>query len=196
MPVQIQTPTPGQRLVRLFGLKGRFQPLLDEIVVPIVDVGAEQIVSRAAWGAGTVAAAAGEFAIAHVLNADASTLDWTGKQVRIDRIHLHGATAGLWYFGIGSTWTLGLQGAMTSAFKDSGLSGQAPVATPEIGRTTFDNAASALIIKQVAAGGVSIDFNDVLLSNGLDFWVQTSVANDACEISFEWTEIDVNAAAL
>jgi hypothetical protein len=41
MPKQIQTPTPGQALVRLFNLKGRYQPVLDDTIVPVTIVEAE-----------------------------------------------------------------------------------------------------------------------------------------------------------
>lgn len=39
MPKQINTPTFGSQLVRLFNLKGRFTPVLDEVIVPVVVVG-------------------------------------------------------------------------------------------------------------------------------------------------------------
>lgn len=39
MPKQIQNPTVGQILQRAFGLQGRVQPALDEIVVPVVSIG-------------------------------------------------------------------------------------------------------------------------------------------------------------
>jgi hypothetical protein len=35
VPKQINTYFPGQQLVQRFGLKGRFQPVLDEVVVPV-----------------------------------------------------------------------------------------------------------------------------------------------------------------
>ena len=38
MPKQINTFTFGQRLVEKFGLKGRFQPVLDEVIVPVTVV--------------------------------------------------------------------------------------------------------------------------------------------------------------
>ncbi len=57
MPKQINTYKVGQALVRRFNLKGRFQPVLDETVVPVavVDEGVED---RAAWG-GQARAASG-----------------------------------------------------------------------------------------------------------------------------------------
>lgn len=39
MPKQINTYQVGQSLVKKFGLKGRFQPVLDEVIVPVVTVG-------------------------------------------------------------------------------------------------------------------------------------------------------------
>lgn len=41
MPKQINIYTAGQSLVRMFGLKGRYQPVLDETIVPVVVVGEE-----------------------------------------------------------------------------------------------------------------------------------------------------------
>lgn len=38
MPKQINTPVPGQGLVSRFSLKGRFQPVLDEVIVPVAIV--------------------------------------------------------------------------------------------------------------------------------------------------------------
>lgn len=38
MPKQINTPNPAQGLVKQFALKGRYQPVLDETIVPVVDV--------------------------------------------------------------------------------------------------------------------------------------------------------------
>ena len=59
MPKQIQTPSASQGLVRMFALKGRYQPVLDETIVPVVVVPLEAPSTRrlAAWG--TTAAAAG-----------------------------------------------------------------------------------------------------------------------------------------
>ena len=38
MPKQINTPQPGQRLVNEFATKGRYQPVLDEVIVPVAIV--------------------------------------------------------------------------------------------------------------------------------------------------------------
>lgn len=48
MPKQINTYTFGQALVRKFGLKGRFQPVLDETIVPVtvVDTSAAERLCR------------------------------------------------------------------------------------------------------------------------------------------------------
>jgi hypothetical protein len=61
MPKQINTYQVGQALVRKFGLKGRFQPVLDEVIVPVVNVGEtlEQSVRLAAGGLEGVTAGAG-----------------------------------------------------------------------------------------------------------------------------------------
>ena len=57
MPKQINTYTFGQALVRKFGLKGRFQPVLDETIVPVTVVDSSQV-NRIAVG-GRIGTAAG-----------------------------------------------------------------------------------------------------------------------------------------
>jgi hypothetical protein len=61
VPKQIQTPSIGQALVRAFGLKGRFQPVLDETIVPVVVVPLDVPATKrlAAWGATGGAAGVG-----------------------------------------------------------------------------------------------------------------------------------------
>lgn len=57
MPKQINTYKVGQSLVRMFALKGRYQPVLDETIVPVVVVG-EEPTPEAIPGFGTVICAA------------------------------------------------------------------------------------------------------------------------------------------
>lgn len=59
MPKLINTHLPGQALVRLFHLKGHYQPVLDETIVPVVIVGGEEESPRKLAAGGTSAAAAG-----------------------------------------------------------------------------------------------------------------------------------------
>lgn len=69
MPKQIQNPLVGQALQYAFGLQGRVDPALDEIVIPVVSVGdlsrgGPPGISRAASAAFSQAAVVGEFAVA------------------------------------------------------------------------------------------------------------------------------------
>lgn len=61
MPKQINVPGPGRALVRMFSLKGRFQPVLDETIVPVVIVPNEAPTTKqlAAWGIELGASGAG-----------------------------------------------------------------------------------------------------------------------------------------
>jgi hypothetical protein len=62
VPKQINTPSPGQALVRMFSLKGRFQPVLDEVIVPVVIVPLEAPATRklAFWGTSQTATGAAQ----------------------------------------------------------------------------------------------------------------------------------------
>ena len=59
MPKQINTYTFGQALVRKFGLKGRFQPYLDETIVPVTIVDSSLAVRIATGGRLQAASGAG-----------------------------------------------------------------------------------------------------------------------------------------
>lgn len=194
MPKQINTPNPGQRLVGLFGLKGRFQPVLDEVIVPVVDVGAQEVNERHCSAEASTGAAAGEFSCARLSNFDLSTLDWTGKIAVVDRVTIRGATAQNYYFLIGGTWTLGSLTAGVKGYTDSAYAGQSPLASITYGTTTFDNAASSILTKWVATGGVSINLPGWVISNGVALFVQADTANQGFDISIEWYERDVIAA--
>ena len=61
MPKQINTPLPGVSLVRRFNLKGRFQPVLDETIVPVTIVEQDAPATKriAAWGFNATSPGAG-----------------------------------------------------------------------------------------------------------------------------------------
>ena len=59
MPKQINTYTFGQQLVQKFGLKGRFQPVLDETIVPVTVVESSIAVRPAVGGVLGVISGAG-----------------------------------------------------------------------------------------------------------------------------------------
>lgn len=70
MPKQINTPTPGQALVRAFALKGRFQPVLDETIVPVVvvETATPEVRKLSAWGVSAAAPGVGQQNIAYLEN--------------------------------------------------------------------------------------------------------------------------------
>ena len=68
MPKQIQTVWPGQALVKLFGLKGRYQPVLDETIVPVTVVGQETLSSPAQARAQNIAGGAGKNSFIRLTN--------------------------------------------------------------------------------------------------------------------------------
>lgn len=59
MPKQINTHLPGSALVRKFGLKGRYQPVLDEVIVPVTIVGQEETTQVRLCRFGAIGAASG-----------------------------------------------------------------------------------------------------------------------------------------
>jgi len=76
VPKQIQTPTFGQALVQKFGLKGRYQPVLDETIVPVSVVSSPELSRWAAGGSnGTVAAVVGENFFINLTNPSSSLYD-------------------------------------------------------------------------------------------------------------------------
>jgi hypothetical protein len=96
VPKQINTPRPGQALVRMFSLKGRFQPVLDETIVPVVQVPIDAPATQllAAWGVIRAAAGAGNQNRAHFENLAASgslvviTKFWAISGTANDQIHI------------------------------------------------------------------------------------------------------------
>ena len=125
MPKQINTPSPGQALVRMFSLKGRFQPVLDEVIVPVVQVPLDAPASKrfAAWGTTMAAGGAGTQGRAFIENTAQS-----GHLVVLTKVWAKsGIAAGVDTFGIeivaGSIAASGI-----GEFTDSRIDDQKPVA--------------------------------------------------------------------
>jgi len=189
MPKQINTPTAGRRLVKLFNLKGRYQPVLDEVVVPVVDVSPETDM-RPATANAAVSGAAGERGIAWIQN-DPFLTSNRPKIVLIERVLMRSAVADNIYFLVGPTWTLGTQNDMTAAWRDTRLAGS-PSATAEAGTSSFDNAAAAIARYQSPTTWENLTF-PFLLAPGTTFAVQQQSPNVTFYVSFQWSEYDVVA---
>lgn len=86
MPKQINTHRPGQALVRRFGLKGRYQPVLDETIVPVTSVDNETIAVGCLSGGSSIAAVALELGYYRLQNPSGS-----GKVLTI--VHMNSNTA-------------------------------------------------------------------------------------------------------
>lgn len=91
MPTQIQTPTQWQRLLNRFGIKGRHQLLLDEVVVPVVLI---EDVSELETGPQDATIAVIAPAIAATLGACVLANLSSGTDLLVDRIIMN-APAGM-----------------------------------------------------------------------------------------------------
>lgn len=84
MPKQINTPGPGRGLVNRFNLKGRFQPVLDEVIVPVTIVepeGALTVVQHAVGTQRGAASGAGNQNTIYLINQTGS-----GALVVVDKV--------------------------------------------------------------------------------------------------------------
>ena len=114
MPKQINTYRYGQSLVRMFNLKGRFQPVLDETIVPVVDVG-EQEVWRRAWSGGQQIGVAAEKSYVQLQN-----LGGTDKNVILTGFRFSTTGANTIMIDIPSVGpTLGTSVVQTTAWQDT-----------------------------------------------------------------------------
>ena len=181
MPKQINTPYVGQRLVRLFSLKGRFQPVLDEVIVPVVDVSGEGQTLRPAWG-GSALAASG-----------------AGNQNRV--IFANPANSGIiarfdsWWAVSGAPLTDFLRIAIVDSLSGGGAT---------IWRDASLNGVPQLVVTgapAVAAGALSLPhfhldnddtqwFNNLVVYPGFFIEWRQDAQNTTLTVSAQWTEED------
>lgn len=187
MPAQINTPGPGQRLVSLFGLKGRFQPVLDEVIVPTVDVGAQEVQTRDCTAYDAIAAVAGAFPFAFLQNPAGS-----GIIARIKVIACIPASAGVIYV----TTTLaplisGGSSAFNKYWKDQDYPGD-PVMTAANGTSTTDVSSSTAFTRFAGTGGLYSVFDsgrEWVIHPGQTLQVTFGTVNVAMTaLGFEWSE--------
>lgn len=182
MPKQINSASVGQRLVQLFSLKGRFQPVLDEVIVPVVSVDPESVEQLPAAAMGGEAAVAAEYGYGSLRNPVGSGLlihvtrliTLTASNVRIN------GTVG---------WLAGAN-AMTADWRDARLPGS-PAATTVTDTSAVSIAGSAI------ETWVSSGAGDTYLNTSVDYWLGEGdgflvMLNDPnialYNITFEWTE--------
>lgn len=186
MPKQINTATPGQKLVKLFGLKGRFQPVLDEVIVPVVSVDQETNVAAGACGAVlNIGGTASNYAFAYLSNPSTSkslirVTHFIARAATGDNVHVLTNAAPL----ISSSATAG-----NRWWKEVGIPGT-PVATFWTGESTTDISGAQALEIWVATGGVARAFGaPFILNPGETLQMQFGTAAlTATFMGFEWTE--------
>lgn len=197
MPKQINTHIPGQQLVRRFGLKGRYQPVLDETIVPVVQVAESQTVVKPCSALIPISvAAAGKNFYIKIVNPALSGLRVTFLGHSI----LAGANTGIWY-GFG-TWSI--VGAVAvvpvPSFVDTALAG-VPAALIQAGAQTTATLANATAIwyNRAAAFGNRNPADQVrfYLKEGTQLTIWFNTANvEMTEAGLLWTEETLNPTAI
>jgi hypothetical protein len=180
VPKQINTYTFGQALVTRFGLKGRFQPVLDETIVPVTLVD-EAIERRPAFAGNHAAPIAAEYSSFQLLNPNDS-----GIIVRIEQIWVSCVVAfGIVRLSIDSTWTLGTKTQKASVWRKVGTPGS-PVAEFYHGQSTFKNVDLGFVGITTAPSLVLQP--GIILPSGGSLMLQNDNINSLLYVSLLWTE--------
>jgi hypothetical protein len=188
MPKQINTATVGQRLVQLFNLKGRFQPVLDEVIVPVVSVDAETVQQRPASGGSYQAGAAAQYSFGLLSNPNDS-----GKIIRVSRIHCWSSNPGNFFTTIrGALYTLGVINTADVEFTDGGQAG-APVGFVQTGVSTTLVTFITGAVRSAPNAGPQLTVIDGqwILPSGTGLMCMFSTVLSDSEFSFQWTEEDL-----
>lgn len=185
MPKQINTAGVGQRLVKLFALKGRFQPVLDEVIVPVVSVDAEEVEQRPAGSNAFVGAGgAGTYTCVVLQNPSGS-----GKIVRLEWFSPFATSNQVNIYPNLSILSGGLTGA-NEFWEDLRLPG-VPAATVSTSvTTTVPTSAAAIVTPYLAIGANWIPPTPWVLGPGDAVVFQLTTANTAFGGSLAWTEQD------
>lgn len=184
MPAQINTATVGQRLVALFGLKGRFQPVLDEVVVPVVNVDAGTIDQVSCAASAYQAGAASNYNFSYLQNPSTST-----KIIRVQRIEfLPGSTAEI--FTLITSVAPVISGGGTNGteyFLDQRAG--APVGVWVHGSSTTDVSGAAAVQEGRQTGGPQPDFpTPIALMPGDTLQATSLGTNKSAWWTWFWTE--------
>lgn len=196
MPKQINNPFPGAALVRRFGLKGRFQPVLDEVVVPVINVesGDEESEETAAATFPNIPVAAGENSFLNLSNP-------TGSGVRIVLEGygvLAGASCGLEFslapFSVvGATLVTSVKG-----WRESGLPGL-PRGAVQAGSQSTASMPASIFYQRAATFGSRIvaDQIEFVIEPGDEFTLWSDTANLAWTRSaLLWREERINVTSV
>jgi hypothetical protein len=192
VPKQINTPTPGQKLVRQFGLKGRFQPLLDVVIVPTVSVESDAERFRY-WQGMTQGAVVGEYTTAYLLNPSGSVVNALVDLVSLQMSAAVGVTMTLdWLYTVGSTAVTTIAGEARdpkAAFRPSTV-------TYNYGTSSAPNLSG--IDLYVATGNQQFlyPYPEVILGPGMGFQVVLSTANLGGRLAIGWQETFINVTDL
>lgn len=185
MPKQINTPAPGQGLVRAFALKGRYQPVLDETIVPVTIVPLEAPPTRklAQWGIDNAASGAGNQNNAFFTNPPTSNTlmvitEFWGITTAALTDHFH--------------VTLGDAVVTTApaAWRDSRHSG-APLAA-----LTMSAAASAVVIGARYVSDGTVYSVEHVLAPGSGLRVRQEAVNQVFAMNWIWYEIPLTTDTL
>lgn len=182
MPKQINTPFVSQKLVPLFGMKGRFQPVVDEVVVPVISVD-PQIETRLALGGAAAGAVAAEYPTSSIENPAASGVDILVESVLV------GAGAILWYLtSSGYIWTLGVKTAGDTEFADvdqPGLPAGLVYGGSSTALTTFRGWRAYIAV------GRDMPVN-MVIHPGQALMIQSPTVNTTVYFGWRWREVDQN----
>ena len=186
MPKQINTYQVGQSLVKKFGLKGRFQPVLDEVIVPVITVGdtTPTDIRLAVSGISAAAAGAGNQHKIHLRNPPNSGILMTVKSFWA----VSGApTTDFLAISMGTTSTA----AGTRGFwRDGRIAGQ------PLGRLTIIQTPNFALTEPF----YHLDnddtqwYGDWILPEGGTFIVDQNADNTTLTLSVRWEEQDITAS--
>ena len=191
MPKQINTPTAGQALVEQFSLKGRYQPVLDETIVPVVLVPTDVPVTKllATGGQTATAAGAGNQNIISLFNPTT-----TGVLVTLEHIIALSGTPLTDTIHVSYEASISQTGSGSQVRDSRDLRGFLGVGTNSVlALTKASKPASAVqIAPYYIANGEHYDI-EWIISPGYQLNFRQSVVNTSLLISFEWFETSLRA---
>jgi len=191
MPKQIQTPSFGQILVKAFNLKGRFQPVLDETIVPVVVLEMEPAASPmlrqiATGGIDRVAGGAGNVVVVQLVNPPTS-----GVLVVIEALWAISATAGD-LFGCFLASSPGA-GSALGAWRDTRtIFTTGPVLPRALISATVSGTVAAKP-RYVADGTRQV--TEWIIEPGYQLDCRQSTVNTALSVYFDWYEVPIGGSS-
>lgn len=190
MPKQINTPTIGQQLVKALGLKGRFQPVLDEVVVPTINVAIDEQVERFPYWRGiSQAGVAAEYTTAYLENPNGSKMI-----VEVDFFAYAMTNTSNILFSMAPLYTVG--STPGTSVKGYGRSAEANLrisaANLVYGTSSALNTQGWRILGGSTRPSLVNPFPLVVLSPGMGLQAVLETANITCGLGFAWYEYPAN----